>query len=214
MDHDHTLASFDRDGALAEASSLLNRRTALTGALGAAAGAVLLDTPAFAQKKGRKTDLAVLQLALVFEHLGAEFYDEAIDRGKLRGETLEFAKVVRKHERDHVKFVQQTIRDLGGKPNPKPKFDFGSVTRSPSRFRAVSATIEETCVEALNGAGPLVTKPVLKGASQLVSVEARHVAWIQLIRDQDPVPNAFDPAITAAQAKKRGKATGFIKSKI
>jgi hypothetical protein len=57
-----------------------------------------------------------------------------------------------------------------------------------------------------------VTKATLKGASQLVSVEARHVAWVRDLRDLDPVPMAFDPAATAAQTKSRAKASGFVKT--
>jgi hypothetical protein len=208
----------DRDGALAEAASGITRghalRAALVGAAGAVTGAALLGRGADAAfgAPSRQNDIKVLQLALVLEHLGATFYGEAVKTGALRGETLTFAKTLRAHEVAHVAFVQKAIRGLGGKPAAPPRFDFGSVTHSASRFRKASSSLEELCVEALNGAGPLVTKATLKGASQLVSVEARHVAWVRDLRDIDPVPMAFDPAATAAQTKSRAKASGFIKT--
>ncbi len=218
MHEELTLARMDRDGALEEAVSGITRGAAIkslfAGVAGAATGAALLGgaPAAFAATPSRKTDLKVLQLALVLEHLGATFYAEAASTGALKGETLTFAKTVRGHERQHVAFVQKAIRSLGGTPAKPPRFDFGSVTHSASRFRKASASLEELCVEALNGAGPLVTKATLKGAAQLVSVEARHVAWVRDLRDQDPVPAAFDPAATAAQTKSRAKRSGFIKT--
>jgi len=208
----------DRDGALAEAASGITRgralRAVLVGAAGAATGGALLGRGADAAfgAPSRANDIKVLQLALVLEHLGATFYGEAVKTGALRGETLTFAKTVHAHEVAHVAFVQKAIRGLGGKPAAPPRFDFGSVTHSASRFRKASASLEELCVEALNGAGPLVTKATLKGAAQLVSVEARHVAWVRDLRDVDPVPTAFDKAATAAQTKSRAKASGFIKT--
>jgi hypothetical protein len=211
------LERMDRDGALQEAVGGLTRGRALravfAGVAGAAAGGALLGGASTALgAPTKKNDIRVLQLALVLEHLGATFYGEAAATGALRGETLTLARTLHAHEVAHVAFVEKAIRGLGGRPAAPPRFDFGSVTHSASRFRKASASLEELCVEALNGAGPLVTKPTLKGAAQLVSVEARHVAWVRDLRGVDPVPAAFDRAATAAQTKSRAKASGFIKT--
>lgn len=216
--HDElTLARMDRDGALEEAVDRVTRggafKALFAGAAGAATGAALLGgAPAALAAPSRRNDIKVLQLALVLEHLGATFYAEAAAQKAITGEAKTFAKTLRGHERQHVAFVEKAIRGLGGTPAKPPRFDFGTVTHSRSRFLKASASLEELCVEALNGAGPLVTKATLKGAAQLVSVEARHVAWVRDLRGQDPVPAAFDPAATAAQTKSRAKKSGFIKT--
>ena len=158
-----------------------------------------------------KTDLTILQYALTLEFLGAAFYESALKHAKLSGEAHEVALAFRGHERAHVKFVQGTIKGLKGTPHPMETFDFGSATRSRTAFLKTSAMIEEMCVETLNGAGPLVSKPVLAGAGTLVSVEARQASWVRAILGDDPAPFAFNPALTAAQSMARLHKLGFVK---
>ena len=55
-----------------------------------------------------------------------------------------------------------------------------------------------------------MTKKVLAAAASVVSVEARHAAWIRDIAGKNPAPAAFDAAKTSAQVLSAVKATGFI----
>lgn len=71
--------------------------------------------------------------------------------------------------------------------------------------------LEETDVGALNGAGPLVSEPVLIAAGALVSVEARHVAWGLDLLGRRPAPRAFDAARTLNQTLARVRRTGFVR---
>lgn len=207
------LEHMDRDGAVAEALDGLTRRQVLRAAAAGTAGTAALAgiAPGTAVAASTKVDLTILQLALVLERLGAAFYDEAVERGELTGETLRFAKTVRGHERAHVVAVSETIRALGGRPDPAPTFDFGAVTGDEKRFQKAAASLEELSVQALNGAGPLVSRAVLNAAAGLVSVEARHVAWIRGIVGDTPAQRPFDKALAPAKAERRAKATGFIK---
>jgi ferritin-like protein len=181
-----------------------------------AAGLTLLSSPAaFASETraapNRATDVKILQYALTLEYLGATFYDSALKHARLSGDAHEVALAFRGHERAHVKFVRATLTKLGAKPHPAQRFDFGAATRSRLAFLKTSATIEEMCVETLNGAGPLVSKPVLIGASELVSVEARQASWVRGILGIDPAPFAFSPYLTAAQSMAAVKKLGFVK---
>jgi hypothetical protein len=224
MPEEHDLAVIDRDGAIGEALAdipEMTRGTALRTALTAFGGATLLGgfaaktASAAAFTPSKANDLKILQLALVFEHLGAEYYDTALEDGKLSTGARKYATLARRDERDHVRFVQAAIRSLGGKPNPKPTFDFGRVPLRTSSFLKTALAIEETCVETLNGAGPLVnTKAVLAGAGQLVSVEARQVTYIRILRGEQPIETSriVDPGITAKTAVARARKLGFIKS--
>jgi len=55
-----------------------------------------------------------------------------------------------------------------------------------------------------------LTKATLGAAAMIVSVEARHAAWIRDIIRKLPAPDAFDPPMTKAQVLAAVKATGFI----
>lgn len=185
----------------------------LAGSTAGAAGITLLASPsAFAAStQSTAVDLTILEYALTLEYLGAAFYESALLHAGLTGDAHVVALAFRGHERAHVKFVQKTIKSLGGTPHPSESFDFGSATKSQAAFLKTSAKIEEMCVETLNGAGPLVTKPVLKGAAMLVSVEARQAAWVRAILKGDPAPVVLTPPLTAAQSMARLAKLGFVK---
>jgi hypothetical protein len=235
--NDPTLLSVDRDGALAEALDGLGehpvtradllRRSVVGGGLGLATASIFagLTSPASAQtdtgplpvplsRQQRRFDLAVLRFTLVVEQLGAAFYQEAVDRGQLRGETKDYARIARRDERAHVVAVAGAIGSLGARPGPFARFDFGDVTSFQDRFQRTAQQLEQMCVAALNGAGPLVSSQVLAAAAQLVSVEARQVAWITRILGGVPADTAFDPAITLGQARAAVRATGFLETRL
>ncbi len=209
---DQTAAPEDETGGMTR-SGLFK----LLGASGAgAAGLTLLtSSPAFAATaaapKSTATDLTILQYALTLEYLGASFYASALKNANLKGDAKTVATMFKGHEEKHVAFVKATITKLGGKPHAEQKFDFGSSTASQTAFLKTSAKIEEMCVETLNGAGPLVSTPVLIGASELVSVEARQASWVRAILGENAAPFAFNPAYTAAQSMAAVKKLGFVK---
>jgi len=159
----------------------------------------------------RATDLRVLGAALLLEQLGAAFYGEALRRAGLRGETRRYAQTLLRDERAHVGAVSSLIRRRGGRPARAPRFNFRGTTSSSGRFLRTSVLLEETDVGALNGAGPLVSEPVLIAAGALVSVEARHVAWGLDLLGRRPAPRAFDAARTLNQTVARVRRTGFVR---
>jgi hypothetical protein len=231
---DPTLSSVDRDGALAEAldglgessvtRSDLLRRSVVAGGLGAATAAMFGGMAASASagtapalpvplgRRQRRFDLAVLRFGLVVEQLGAAFYQEAVDIGQLRGETKDYARIARRDERAHVLAVAGAIGALGARPGPFARFDFGEVTSNQELFQRTAQQLEQMCVAFLNGVGPLVSSEVLAAAAQLVSVEARQVAWITRILGGVPADTAFDPAISLGQARAAVRATGFLET--
>ncbi len=153
-----TLDELDRDGALREAGarvdpltrgSFLRRALAIAGGA-AAAGVALpaLATPAaFAQSGG--SDVDILNYALTLEYLEAAFYAEAVARGALSGELATFARTVAAHEQAHVDALK---RALGGKAVKRPSFDFKGTTGSQDAFWRTALTLEDTGVEAYQGA--------------------------------------------------------------
>jgi hypothetical protein len=211
-----SLELVDRDGAIREAlddASSGSREEFLKKAVVAGgtflAGGVLfggfpklaLGAPSPAQ------DVRILNFALTLEYLEAEFYTQAVRGGELSGEVLRFARVVGAHERAHVAFLRKA---LGGKAVKKPSFDFKGTTEDQAMFQATAVVLEDTGVAAYNGQGPNLTDAVVGAAGQIVSVEARHAAWIRHIVDQNPAPRAFDQSQTMAQILAAVRKTGFI----
>ena len=154
-------------------------------------------------------DVQILNFALLLEYLESAFYIDAVAKGKLSGETLKFAKAVKAHEAAHVKFLEGA---LGSKAIKKPTFDFKGTTEDMAKFQATAIVLEDTGVSAYNGQGPNLTKKTLAAAGSVVSVEARHAAWIRDIVGQNPAPLAFDKALTKAQVTAAVTKTGFIKA--
>lgn len=156
---------------------------------------------------GPAQDAKILNFALLLEYLEAEFYTQANSGPALKGDAREFARVVGAHERAHVGFLRKA---LGAKASPKPTFDFKGTTESQNTFLATARVLEDTGVAAYNGQGPNLTKPTLAAAASIVSVEARHAAWVRDILQQNPAPVAFDVAKTQKQIESAVGKTGFI----
>jgi hypothetical protein len=220
------LEELDRDGALREtaaeaAASVGDSRADFLRKAGLGAGAVVGGGafvgafPAIASAAVPKSDIAILNFALTLEYLEAQFYADAVSRGKLTGETELFARTVAAHESAHVAFLKSA---LGAKAVKKPGFNFRNTTTDQATFEATAQTLEDTGVEAYLGqVGNIKSKAILKAAGSILPVEARHAAWIRDIRLRKstgilPAPSSFQGARTKAQILAKVKATNFIVS--
>jgi hypothetical protein len=211
-----TLDVVDSDGAIREAlddaqassRSEFIRRAVIGGGSLVAGGVAIGGLPQLALGAPSKSqDVKILQFALTLEYLEAAFYTQAVRKGKLKGEALRFAQVVGGHERAHVAYLRKA---LGSKAVKRPKFDFMGTTSDQKKFLATAVALEDTGVGAYNGQGPRLTRKTLGAAAQIVSVEARHAAWVRDILRMDPAPDAFDKATTKKQVLAAVKKTGFI----
>jgi hypothetical protein len=176
-----------------------SRRHFLLGGLagGAAlAGALAgLGRPAAAQTPSPEQDERILNFALGLEYLQSAFYAEAEEQGALRGELAEFARVVGAQERRHVERLQEL---LGSAAQPEPELDLEDVTSDEDAFLEAAVVLEDKGVSAYIGQGANLTVEGVAAVAPLVSVEARHAAWILAIAGRDPAPAAADPAASVA----------------
>jgi rubrerythrin len=189
----------------------LSRRALLgAGALGAAvtvpvAGRLLrlgdaLGTPSKAQ------DAKILQLVLQLEYTQVAFYEEALAQAQLSGDARVFAQTALGHERQHLAAIKKA---LGSKAGAKPRFAFGDKTKSVDAFMRAAIELEDTAVAAYNGQAANLTKGTLAAAAEIVSVEARHAAWVRAIADEVAAPKPVDQPITAQQAAAGLQALGL-----
>jgi hypothetical protein len=155
-------------------------------------------------------DVQILEFALLLEDLQAAFYAAALAHGSLSGELREFADVVGSHERQHAAFIRTV---LGAKAAKPPRFGFGEAVRTPKRFAATAVALEDLGVAALNGQAPNLTPGALAAAARIVSVEARHAAWIRDLSGQNPAPRAVDLPLSATAVTAALNKLHFVKSR-
>jgi hypothetical protein len=188
----------------------VDRSTLLRGGAALTAGAFALAAwpRTTASAPSAKQDAEILRFALTVEDLQAAFYADAIRRGALTGELLEFARTVGGHERAHAAHIRQALG--AGAPEPG-RFDFGDATADARRFEQTAIQLEEVGLAAYNGAATSLTPDALADAARIVSVEARHVSWIRDIVGENPAPDAADQPISASEAQAAVTRTGFVK---
>jgi Ferritin-like domain len=204
MTRGHTRADFFRRGATA-------------GGAVVAGGLMIGGLPAIAEGKPRpELDASVLNFALTLEYLEAEFYVQAVASGALSGRLLEFATTVRDHELAHVEFLTGALGDAA---IAKPTFDFKGTTNDPAKFAQTAMVLEDLGVMAYNGQGFKLTPKVLAAAGTIVSVEARHAAWIRRIMGLPnnyptkwdlPAPTDLNRALGKNDVLAQVTSTGFI----
>jgi ferritin-like protein len=141
-------------------------------------------------------DAKILQLVLQLEYTQVAFYSQALAQGGLKGDLRQFARAALAHERQHLAAIQKA---LGAKAGPKPTFDFGGKTKSANAFTRAAIDLEDIAVAGYNGQAANLTKGTLAAAAEIVSVEARHAAWVRTIAGEVAAPDAVDQPMTAKQ---------------
>ncbi|HEX2044903.1 MAG TPA: ferritin-like domain-containing protein [Gaiellaceae bacterium] len=167
---------------------------------GLAAGAAWLGgraSPA-ASAPSPEQDERILNFALGLEELQAAFYAQALEEGGLTGEALELAEVVGAQERRHVAYLREY---LGPAARPEPELDLSGAAGSEETFLRSAHALEEAGVGAYIGQGGNLTVRAVAAAAPIVSVEARHAAWIRDMLGMNPAPEAADPARTPEQVR-------------
>lgn len=125
-------------------------------------------------------DIGILNYAYALEQIEAAFYTKIFESPYSSITAAESALLgdIRDHEIAHREFFKNA---LGANAIPALSLDFSSIDFS-SRTSVLSAakTFEDLGVTAYNGAGKLIVEPVyLVLAGKIVSVEARHAAYIR-----------------------------------
>jgi hypothetical protein len=130
-------------------------------------------------------DASVLNYAYALEQLEAAFYAKVVTTGAATGLSTDELAVftsVAKHEAIHRDFLQAAInRDFTGKLLQTLAFNLDSITfTNRTQVLTAAKAFEDLGVAAYNGAGKLFKTPVYVGiAGQIVSVEARHAAYVR-----------------------------------
>lgn len=125
-------------------------------------------------------DIGILNYAYALEQLEAAFYTQVIltPYSGLAGSELSLLTDIRDHEIAHREFFKAA---LASNAIPALEVNFSTIDfSSRDSVLATAKTFEDLGVSAYNGAGQLITTDVyLTIAGKIVSVEARHAAYIR-----------------------------------
>jgi rubrerythrin len=192
-------------------SMTTTRKEALGAALaagGAAAGGMLLGGPDRASSRRASAGAtAALNEVLRLERIQAALYAGATAAGALTGELARFARTLADQERQHVAVV---ARLLGPDADPAPKLRLGAATRDPDAFSKAARELEDLATRAYNVRALHLSGEPLREVLRIVSVEARHAAWIRDVRGETPAPEAVEPAVSSADLGAALNRTGLL----
>ncbi|MDQ3542190.1 MAG: ferritin-like domain-containing protein [Chloroflexota bacterium] len=146
----------------------------------------------------------VLNYALTLEHLESTFYREGLaEFDSAAFEELDFQSSVfdnlseiAAHEAAHVEALTATVTELGGEPVSELTYDFGY--EDAAGFLEVAQALEDTGVSAYQGAAQYLIDEdeLLTAALTIHGVEARHAAYLALLNEASPFPEAVNPTLT------------------
>lgn len=125
-------------------------------------------------------DFGILNYAYALEQLEAAFYTRVLESAYSGGSAMEMSLLrdIRDHEIAHREFFKNALSSNAIQALTP---DFSAINfSSRDSVLAAAKTFEDLGVQAYNGAGKLITNPAYLGiAGKIVSVEARHAAWIR-----------------------------------
>jgi hypothetical protein len=99
-------------------------------------------------------------------------------------------------EATHVSTLISAIAATGSKPVEACQYNFDAALASADAMVKTARVLEAVGVSAYLGAAPLInSSDVLAAAASIVTVEARHQAFIRVAGGAEPVPAAFDTAL-------------------
>lgn len=185
--------------------------SAAGGATAAAGGAAigLLGTSAVARTPpSPEQDIRILTFLLGLQRIERAFYAEAVREGRLQGELAEYLQQVGIDEDRHVERLEQELGAQDGAGDLH--FSVGDAFRSPTAFVAKAAALEDAVVAAFNGQVTNLTPERLEQACAIVSVEARHSAWVRDIGGLPPAEMATDAPLDADAARDLLRREGLL----
>jgi len=144
-------------------------------------------------------DVTILQYALTLEHLENTFYKQALSQysesdftnAGYSSDVRSKIQQISSDESTHVSFLSTALQAGGVTPTAACTYDFGY--NSVSSFLATSSILEGVGVSAYLGAANLITNPdYVTAAGAILTVEARHSAYIRNTIGESPFPQPFD----------------------
>ena len=99
-------------------------------------------------------------------------------------------------EKAHVDALTAVVKQLGGDPVKEGEYEFPYTDLAS--FLSLAATIEGVGTAAYGGAAQYLMgeNDLLTAALTIHGVEARHAAYLNVLTEQSPFPDAFNAPMT------------------
>jgi rubrerythrin len=180
-------------------SAALSRRRFIVLAGGSAAAATALaacgtDSSTGSEVGGDETsqfgagDVGLLNYALTLEYVEVAFYAALAKSKLLAAGPREALGKFGEEEEKHVALLIKQLKELGGDPAPKPKAEFA--LKSEAEALEIGGSLENLGAAAYLGQAPKIESvPALKAVLSIHSVEGRHAAALDSLREEPPTPD-------------------------
>lgn len=161
-------------------------------------------------KRASDGDKTVLKFAHVLEQLESDFYTKAlakfkpqdfVDAGILVPDVaIQNFQDILDHERAHTDFLKVALDAVGEEPITGCVFNFEPVLVDVKTMATVARIVEQVGVGAYLGGSVLVDdKSVLVAAASILTIEARHQSFLNILNGANAIPQPFDIALTPSQ---------------
>jgi hypothetical protein len=181
---------------------LVTRRTMLktsTAALAVASAGPAL--PAWAQEAEFKSDVDILNFALIAEYFLSAFYREGSPT--LSSKEARYVSDIGADEDAHIAAITATVQDLGGTPTVAPAIDYGDVFNDRKKYLRFALRFENLFGGAyLGAAGQISNKEILQAAAGIYGTEERHAAVIANLLQEPVEGGVFNGAVTEPADKR------------
>jgi Ferritin-like domain len=152
-------------------------------------------------------DAKILNFLLELERLQTSFFERAGGDKRFSAELRQFASVTARQDRAHVAALRSLLGSAAGATTAQLKAD----PHDDASFVHDALTLKEAAVAAYIGEAPNLSVARITPVAGIVSVEARHAAWIRSIAAVIPAPRAADrsqkPGTVARSLEGSGLAT-------
>jgi rubrerythrin len=178
-------------------------RNAFIARTAVAAGSLYLAAPALGHQKHGAFgggDIGIVNYALTLERIEAEFYKRALAVPGLGADAKKLFESIAANEGEHVKSLDQSLTQLGGKADPAPRPTFPELRDERTALqRAIE--LEDLGVAAYNGAATQIqSADLLQAVASIAQVEARHAGALRELAGQGATAGPFDKVLSGEQA--------------